>query len=153
MNFYHYSELPFTLDVTRRYEQSATDIKPHGLWLSVDDDWQRWCEGEKLNGEGLRHRTEIVISEGARILTLDSVYAIDRFTEEYRHTILRDTLRSIRWTQVAEEYQGIVIAPYQWERRLTSHTFWYYTWDCASACVWDSSVLSVRQEASPCLQP
>ena len=30
---------------------------------------------------------------------------------------------------------GIIIAPYQWYCRMTVD--WYYTWDCASGCIWN----------------
>lgn len=45
------------------------------------------------------------------------------------------------WIDVASRYSGIEIAPYQWKRRIHPSTFWYYTWDCASGCIWDLSAI------------
>jgi hypothetical protein len=144
VTLYHYSASPFTFDPTRTYAQGESDIKPRGLWLSVDEGWKEWCEGEDFNCEGLTHCTEFALRPDARILHLSNVVNLDQFTYHYHKAIVRDTIRSIDWNRVAREWQGIIIAPYQWERRLTEHTFWYYGWDCASACVWDCSALEVK---------
>ena len=128
MTLHHYSPTPWTLDRERTYEQPELHFKPNGLWLSVDDDWQRWCEGEDFNRDGLMHHTEIVISSSANILTISDVRALDAFTAKYRlgGTRVLDALRAIDWPRIVAEYDGILIAPYLWERRLTGHTFWYY---------------------------
>lgn len=38
-------------------------------------------------------------------------------------------------------------APYQWECRLDRDTFWYYSWDCASACIWNLQAVRPLVEA------
>lgn len=48
----------------------------------------------------------------------------------------------IDWRRVAESYQGIVIAPYVWARRHHLASGWYYAWDCASGCIWDSAAVA-----------
>src|ERR1017187_6794495 len=152
MNLYHYSAKPFTLDNERIYTQDVSNFKPRGLWLSAEegtrDDlgWKQWCEGEEYNVEGLAHRTKISL-RSAEILIIDDADALDAFTSAYRLTgSPRDTLRAIDWSRVVARYDGILIAPYIWERRMTPHTFWYYCWDCASACIWNSRVLEVDRE-------
>lgn len=47
----------------------------------------------------------------------------------------------IDWKKVTEEYQGIIISPYIWQRRLAPHTMWYYGWDVASGCIWDTDAI------------
>jgi hypothetical protein len=47
----------------------------------------------------------------------------------------------VSWIAVAEQWQGIIIAPYLWERRLGDPS-WYYTWDCASGCIWDATAIA-----------
>ena len=42
----------------------------------------------------------------------------------------------IDWSSTYKNYDGIVIAPYQWNCRYGDH-IWYYTWDCASGCIWN----------------
>jgi len=145
--------------------------KPHGTWVSVpsddrDDDWFSWClHSDFVQGLGDHvHRFELDMS---RVLHIDSTEALDRFhrercldprTVEERARDFRGRARSkpsgvndgddaldalacfrIDWYAVAGEYAGIVIAPYQDARR---HEYlWYYGWDCASGCIWDSSAL------------
>lgn len=147
MTFYHYSATPLVLDHARTYEQPAAHFKPVGLWLSVDEDWKRWCDAEDFNAEALVHRTQVDVGT-ANLLVIDNVEALDAFTARYRLRGMEyEALRAIDWPRVKSLYDGIVIAPYLWERRLAEHTFWYYTWDCASACVWNVAALSVVQHS------
>ena len=144
MKYTHWAAGPVTLDKTRTYEQNADNVKPKGLWLSVDGDWERWCEDEgyREKGKGVEHVVEVDL---ARVLHLSDARAIDIFTrryfEEEQHRYLTNHI-FINWNAVARDYAGLVIAPYCWERRLADHTFWYYGWDCASACIWDLSVIT-----------
>lgn len=133
--------------------------KPHGLWVSVEGacDWASWCVGNDFDTEFLSDKWEIVLAENANILRIASIGEIDAFTEKYGiyDTRCHEVLRSgglatshfgrqpaIDWPRVAKEYQGIIIAPYIWERRMETHTGWYYGWDCASGCIWDAEAIA-----------
>ena len=122
------------------YAQLRDQMKPVGLWLSVGRAWQRWCEAEDFHLEDLR-RLHYVWVRRDGLLILRSERDIDRFTREYLDAAATSEYRSIDWGKVAARYTGIVIAPYCWKRRMAHHTSWYYTWDCASACVWDLSII------------
>jgi hypothetical protein len=124
------------------YEQQAVCVhqKPLGLWLSVDGeyDWPWWCENESFRIGGFRH--SVMLQPDANILRIASLQEFDEFQRRYLVPMASwATSKGIDWEEVAHEYGGIVIAPYQWERRLSSP--WYYTWDCASACIWDLSTI------------
>lgn len=145
MNFYHYSEEP--LADLNPYTPEKFYIsgpgKPHGFWVSVEDDWERWCREEHYHLERLRYRTQIILAEDAEILYITTAEELDEFTDKYRkekHIVSTD---EIDWNRVREEYQGIVIAPYIWSRRLS--LMWYYTWDCASGCIWDVSIIKIGE--------
>lgn len=118
--------------------------KPRGLWYEVDGDWRRWCKSEQPNwlvGKYL-HRLKL---GGERLLMIRTVAELDAFHERYATCWIggqrpdrwekpeRDFLYP-DWREVAAEYDGIEIAPYQWPRRL--RLLWYYAWDCASGCIW-----------------
>lgn len=141
MKLTHHPSPDWKFDPNRRYEQSRT-MKPNGLWLSVDDDWHRWCQDEGLNWSS-EPGVAFEIVEPSRVLMLSSVEDIDAFTEKFIN-LFSDQYRT-DWGLLAERFAGLLIAPYQWERRLHFGTSWYYPWDCASACIWDLSV--VRQVA------
>ena len=146
----HYTAKPFALE-QRRVEQSDVNEwgimpigKPCGLWLSVDDAWHV-AALDMFGDEGLKYSSLITLAHDANILRLTTVCEIDDFTEQY--TVAVDDKfpilgRVIDWRRVAAEYQGIIIAPYQFSRRLTQHTFWYYGWDCASGCIWDTAAIA-----------
>lgn len=134
----HYSAAPL-LSVDDRDHELYPDHKPQGLWFSVGEAWKDWCEAERFGLDRLLHVSPIVLGRGAKILRLRNPAALDKFTAAYRTPLLPGTdLRSfvIDWPKVSESYDGIVIAPYQWRRRLSIEAFWYYGWDCASGCIW-----------------
>lgn len=118
--------------------------KPNGFWVSVkgEDDWPNWCRSEEFGLDKLVvcHRVELAPS--ANILHLPSVAAIDDFTAEYLRPGPVPYLDGIAWPLVARAYDGIIIAPYQWERRLGLSTNWYYGWDCASGCIWNADAVA-----------
>ncbi len=143
MRFYHYSSSSFVLDASRRYEQ-RDHFKPKGLWLSAEsgheDGWKDWCESESFALESLAHRTQIFLHPDANVLRIKDASALEEFSRRYyRH--VDHSLREIDWSTVASLYAGIIIAPYIYEKRLDHDVFWYYSWDCASACIWDLSVV------------
>lgn len=144
MTFIHYTEQPFTLDA-RTYEQKPDNyFKPHGLWLSVegtegDQTWKTWCEGEDFRTEGLRQATTFDV-DLSRVLVIDDGATLYSLTKQYPGPSVGSYIYP-DWSRIADEYAGIVIAPYHSSYRLNNAVFWYYSWDCASACIWDLSVV------------
>jgi hypothetical protein len=122
--------------------------KPHGLWFSVGDGpdgWRDWCEQNDFALNSFVWRNVINFRGDAKILRISGAKELDALTAEYRHAsapnwadrVLAEY--AIDWARVGERYQGIIIAPYCWSRRLGLG--WYYTWDCASGCVWDVAAI------------
>lgn len=133
----HYTRDP--LARVRSVEQPEPDTfsaygKPRGLWVSIEgeDDWKDWCENEHYQ-EGPFHTYEIVLREDARILRTDPFAIPHTFRSIYNRV-------GVNWKAIADEYQGVVIAPYWWEARL--EVDWYYPWDCASGCIWDADAIA-----------
>jgi len=131
----HWSER----DVLEPYsqEQRATAApKPEGLWVSVDGarDWEDWCHAEEFRLLTLRHRFAVTLRDDANVLVLDNLDKLMALGTLYAEDDARDR---IRWFAVALEWQGVIIAPYQWSVRLHPSYSWYYPWDCASCCIWD----------------
>lgn len=150
----HYSEIPLVkvYSVEQLHDASRDPypmFKPKGLWVSVgdgEDSWRAWCEGESWGVARLVHKAQITLAPDARILRLNTVQSIDEFTEQFAispHPVLASPRGyCIDWPRVATLHQGIIIAPYQYTRRLHSRTAWYYGWDCASGCVWDANAVA-----------
>lgn len=152
----HYSASELAFDPGRCYAQVDDDAmvygKPDGFWVSVPgaDDWPSWCRGEEFRAHTFAHAAEVTLTADANVLLLGSPAALDDFTERFGgpSQLLG---RAIRWGVVARQYDGIVIAPYQWSRRHSLN--WYYGWDCASGCIWNlnavAGVRDVTAEAVP----
>lgn len=145
MRLVHFSHDP-TL-TPRSVTQTAIGPKPDGLWLSDEDDngWSAWATGNEW-ALG-KHAFEVTLSDDANVLTLSTAEAIRQFHAEYRtHLpgipagVLDDW--AIDWPRVSEQYGGIIITPYQWRLRLDMKVGWYYTWDCASGCIWDATAIA-----------
>lgn len=159
MRLIHFSEDPVIFDPAWDYTPPADRYdngKPLGLWVSDEDDygWSRWCRSEEWNVGGLRYKHLVTLKPNANILVIRSPMALMGFTDKYKadNELNRITYRSkaltstdmvmsIDWQQVAKDYQGIIITPYIWKLRLNPYTMWYYSWDCASGCIFDLSAI------------
>ena len=146
----HYAESRIERLEPREYKKDNQQFKPVGFWVSVSEDWKQWCEGEDFGLERLTVCHEITLADSANILRLSTPEDLDQFTKRFA---LPDSSgwpgrrfgERIDWEGVRCQYQGIIIAPYCWERRLAEHTFWYYPWDCASGCIWDlGAIVSIE---------
>jgi|SRR6185369_2889440 len=121
--------------------QAQKAMKPKGLWVSdedCEDSWSAWCRNEDFNLESLAVAHEVTLAPDANLLRIDSAEGIDRFTITYAAL---DGYYP-RWDILAKRYQGILITPYVWSRRLSRTAEWYYPWDCASGCIWDSEAIA-----------
>lgn len=143
----HYSKFPFfgvNSSPQRLVDYLPPSGKPRGLWVSVEgeDDWAQWCQKENFPLGNFVY--EIELAPKANLLFIRNAIELDLFTQNYgklHPSKIAHEIRAIQWSSVARDYQGIIIAPYIWSRRLTQHTFWYYGWDCASGCIWDAQAI------------
>jgi hypothetical protein len=167
MTYYHWAQAPVTLQ--RMTYQQMGHPKPNGLWFDVNGSWKRWCEAVQFCPEALRFRHTLSILDTSKILFLKNAKDIDIFTKRYGHDfsdhikpvqtseelnafagqygtdlfkeIMGQFTNYIMWGEVAEEYSGIIIAPYS---RARSQTYlWYYGWNCSGGCVWDTEIVEL----------
>lgn len=153
MRLLHYTAEPFKLNRERKY--GADSFKPCGLWVSVegDDDWKQWCESEEYNIAALRCVSVLTLNESSNVLLIDTLKKIDAFNRQYGSaTNSKHETREVRWGEVKEQYDGMIIAPYQWARRYD--LMWYYSWDCASGVLWNLSAIDqITAVEDTCSQP
>lgn len=155
MKLIHYSYAP--LEELRFIDQAGDTFKPRGLWVSDDDcpdNWRVWCESENFRPNSLKYRNEITLKLDANVIFLRCAEDIDEFTRNWAlHPF--SGIRSnqwIDWEMVRASFQGIIATPYIWERRLSygaNDAMWYYSWDCASGCIWDPSAISAITPLEP----
>lgn len=148
MQLEHFSGKPLIVNPKWPYLQAATH-KPHGLWVSVkgEDDWPHWCADEDYRPDKSQYVTQIEV-DLSRILVLDTVDKIDSFTRSYLpdNKVSQYSYIFINWHKVSEEYDGIIIAPYQWDARYGVNV-WYYGWDAASGCIWNLDAITRISES------
>ena len=136
----------------RLSEQQKIAWKPVGLWYSVDRGWEEWCESQSY-GTG-KYSFAVELGD-ENILFIQGATELDSFNSRYatsRYVDLPDRYNYIDWPVIAQEYDGIEIAPYIWERRLDGPAGWYYSWDCASGCIWRPKgvrVILQRKQENP----
>lgn len=161
MTFSVYTKLPieeaYSVDPALPYDHGEERMKPLGLWVSDDNaemNWPDWCVAENFGLDRFRYRTEVRIRECAKILFIRSVEELDAFNAKYSYDLLaglghrrsgaEPRMDYIRWSLVAKEYDGIIITPYLWERRMDGG-LWYYGWDCASGCIWNVDAIQLMR--------
>ncbi len=152
----HYSKELLNFDRSRVYDQRPESWhKPRGFWVSVkgEDDWPSWAESENFYWpENFKHRYEVTVREGANVLRLSTISQIRDFHERFNgplagavDPVYSDLLKGyVDWRKVVAEYDGIIIAPYQWPIRMDSVIRWYYSWDVASGCFWNLDVIDIE---------
>ena len=133
--------------IQRRDQPEKADAKPCGFWYSVDGDWERWCREEQAAWIQGCKAHEVTLGD-ERIMEIRTAFDLDLFHEKYHSEVDSPWGPYIDWWRVAEDFDGIEIAPYQWSRGLNGVVSrWYYGWDCASGCVWRPKGIRVRLAA------
>lgn len=144
-------------------------MKPEGLWLSVDgdDDWKTWCENNEFGpATRLKFRQKVTLlsnsiisADEARhshgyegfkgdVLHLDDEGDVRAWRGAYKSKLFDESNRyeGINWAEMRRDYDGIIIAPYQYRLRMAEGFLWYYGWDCASGCIWNKRVIESISE-------
>lgn len=145
---FHYAPIHIDLLDDREYHQEQMD-KPDGLWLSVDDckdNWSSYCEAVGRLPENLVFRHRIHLKRDHRVLVLDTKDRMLEFSKQFVFAF-DDRARSVDtfpvdWPKVADQWDGIVISPYHWPCRMNPKTLWYYLWDCACGCIWNTGCIA-----------
>ena len=152
MRLVHFDKEILNLDRNYLYPDAQRDayFKPKGLWVSDEDDfgWSHWCNAEEFDGSGRLYEHRVELWPDHNILIMRDVEALDKFHEEYAVDIIKDRTWGLPnrrdwldWRRVYPLWQGIIVTPYLWERRM--QYMWYYGWDCASGSIWDLSAIRI----------
>ncbi len=130
------SKEPYTefRNVAQQTPQSFSK-KPQGLWYSCGDDWVDWAKYEMPHWiEESNYLYEVVLGDDVlRITNADEFQWLEK-------NFLRSTGfggAAMDWKAIQDAgYSGIEICPYQ--AQFSYSADWYYGWDVASGCIWDS---------------
>ena len=144
----HFTSAPLT-EICRREPGVNPHWKPNGLWVSVDgaDDWLSFCRGEdgSARPRAYPHRYRVRLRKDCRVALLESLEDMEIFSEMYPDWGPYENARV--WRRVAEEWDGIIVVPFQpWANFANERFYWYTAWDCASGCIWDPQAVEDFEE-------
>ena len=142
-------EKEFKLE-NRIYKCSNSSDKPTGLWYQINDSWEEWCEYEMPHWLGPNSRGAYKVNieiDKSNVLVIKTLEEFDNFHNRYRalNTYYNRSV-NINWERVSEKYDGIEITNYLYNRRLENWCSWYYGWDVASGCIWNTDIIKVVGE-------
>lgn len=139
MELIHYSNKPICFDPHHKFLGMVGAFKPAGFWVSVkgEMDWPEWCRDNKYNVAALKYPHEVSLKSTAKVLVVSTLEELDAFHKRFIGNNVK--FYEIDWDAVKNEFDGLIISPYQWERRFEHG--WYYGWDCASGVIWNLNVI------------
>lgn len=141
----HFSDKPLVGKPIINSKNNCDGMKPAGLWVSVagEHGWPEWCQAEDFRVDRLLVRTPVEVNPGAKILHIDGEGQFDQFTKKWATCLPYPFARECwpDWELLKKEYDGVVISPYLWNRRMGN--LWYYGWDCASGCIWNTKAIKL----------
>ena len=140
------NEIALTLS-DRDYQQEY--FKPRGIWYQVNDSWLDWVKTEMPHWLPERYKLKYELNiDFSNVLVLDTEAKMIAFSKEYIYIDPKDETgylsrynKQINWPLVAQRYDGIEIAPYFWQFRMHDDFGWYYAWDVASGCIWNTKAI------------
>lgn len=127
--------------------------KPRGMWYSLGEDWARWVTNEMPEWWDRYKYIYHLDIDYSNILRINTIEKLLQFEDKYltkERFPEYGMMEGMNWENIAKQYKGIEIIPYQWGAR---HHSWYHSWDVASGCIWDSSAIKGFKEITPKLDP
>lgn len=128
------------LNLSKKYTQEM-DMKPRGLWYSIDNEWLDWCKGNEFyTAKGL---IEIEI-DTTQIMVIQTRQQLDLFIDKFGYN-LTSRVKYIDWQKLATVHSGVEFRDFykirSGFRSLLDLPTWYYALDCSSGCIWDLSII------------
>lgn len=119
-------------------------FKPYGLWYAIGKSWLNFLVEELMDESWFKDNVLILEDiDLSKMLLIRTDDEFIKFEERFLRRELGQQSFQIDWKQVSNYYAGIEIAPYLYSQRYKT---WYYTWDVASGCIWDPSIISKIRE-------
>ena len=132
-----------------QYDQLIGNLKPRGLWYSLDEHWREWCESEWPERIFPNNFELEIITD--KILVINSLSDAYKLTEKYKDDDLSTDLSTvgvkiIDWSKLTKDYSGVEFPDF-WKLKQqlysTPHIIliWVYSIDVPSGCIWDLSAV------------
>ncbi len=126
-----------TYHITYLPEKAADYLfKPTGLWYSMSNEWQLWCEKNKIDiSTQYKYIHELNI-DFKSICVLDSIDTLMDF--HWKYSYKHESVKVIDWKKVMIDYDGIEIRNYEalLYDSLSRGIIWLRNWEVNSGCIW-----------------
>ena len=136
------SQVQKELEFEKKLYNEVTSTKPRGFWYGIDNSWIDWCSSEMPEWiTDFKYEVELDDTNIKKLLTVEDML---KFNREY---VIKDKNFNfnmhIDWIRLKNEgWKGIEIPNYFYQLRMNSDFFWYYGWDVACGCVWDTNIIT-----------
>lgn len=135
----------FELDFSVKYQQVGheTSFKPSGLWYSLDNEWEEWCESNMP--EWVKPYHHILYLDESRLCVIDSLNSLSEFEGEF---LIKENSHFefwvVDWGKVTKKFSGIEIRNYYTMKASSSFSeyrkrMWFFGPDVNGGCIWDLS--------------
>ena len=97
------------------YKNNGLNLKPSGLWLSFDNQWEQWCREEGVEMTNLDNCNiyKVDIDE-TKMCVIESLDDLNEFCNKYLESNpLCPLLKFISWKLVVNDYDGIIFRNYR----------------------------------------
>ena len=135
--------------IFRNNPEQKIHFKPKGLWYGIGTSWVDWVRNNQSDWE--EDYIHIIDVDLTKIKVIRNYQELIEFNNQYGTK--ENHSADIDWVKVSKDYSGIEIAPYIYKARFDREVFWYYAWDVASGCIWDSaaikSIENLNKEKNP----
>jgi Zn ribbon nucleic-acid-binding protein len=137
------------LDFNKRIKTMGEHIiamKPTGFWLSVNNSWENWTDGNWDSWNKNKIKLNAELSNDINLFIIDSK---EKFLEEFKlltgkeynailyHEIVKFHL------ELMKKYDGIWLKSEPFYRhRMDMDCMYFYSWDCESICVWNTEKIN-----------
>lgn len=132
-------------------------LKPTGIWLSIDNNWEDWLEGNWDTWKEGKVCLNIKLAKDIKLFIIENK---EQFLQEFKlltgfdYGFEKDILSGnfekedlmFKYNNIdkfheglKKKYDGVLLksAPF-WKHRLDMNFDYFYPWDCESICVWNT---------------
>lgn len=128
-------------------------FKPIGFWLSVDNSWENWLEG---NWEGWIKGKICLRAFLDKDINLFIIKTKAQFLKEFKKLSGKDYdqlgvgerfMLQVFHEKLREKYDGMwLLAEPFYKHRLDGRFMYFYPWDCESICVWNKDKIKFKEK-------
>lgn len=131
---------PIPLDM----KEKVGNMKPLGFWLSVNESWEKWLDGNWDSWTNGKVCLNVELNENINVFVIKSK---EQFLDEFKRLTGKEysnlnmigqfSLQDFH-KKLKDKYDGMwLLSEPFWKHRTDDDFMYFYAWDCESICVWN----------------